>query len=1156
MDTRKVRANTIQRVIFGILFIVVALLMALSCFGAFSKVGSSLKQFWTGTFGLAAYGYAFALLILGVTLVFNIRRKRSIKNLLKHISLFVVAIWALHIYTSSPEMVGNGYGGYLRDTYYAGSTAGGVLFGIPSWPLMKVITPVGALIVVCIGFFTMLFFAYIFPYLRHNVTYSSSSKEGNKKQKKEKIDLTSSPTITSFGSNGSQSIALDVAGADSRLADKNAVGADGYTPMRTTSVNILNESLQGYEQSKLEGGYETQQDLARDILFGDDPSPDLMDRYRIAGDPNLALNDIGASYGAVKKSDFREKLGWNEEAQRQEFISRYTDEPARDVPNYTLDDVMAASKREEEERRKRNEENTNSAMPSFFDLKAEQAKLFRELNTPKPEEPQNTVVQPTHKMETPDINAEKQMAQDTTATSGLRGAVNRAAKGEDIKPKVEENVEKEVEAEAYVEPTTPKISMPAQPPQQEKVQQTVYPQQPQQEQVINYFTNPQGNRVLQEQANKEVAPQPIQQAQPTPPPQPPQQQVVVQPVQPIYIQQPVQPVYVQQPVQQVPPQQPVQQPVQQLWPPVPQQPVQQPAQPVAKPVERSSILDRPVGYTDIERQLIEAEKEEKRKKESIKDKRFEKAVKEMEKIGKEELAKAPKPVQISMEQVKPKKPMRPYKRPPISLLDPPRPAEQQDEDYDEMSRRIEEKFNFFRIQCKVVGTTTGPTFTLYTCDVQMPKGKSVKTILSYETDLAMCMEKESVRILAPIPGTNYVGIEVPNKKRSIVTFSEIVNSQEFKAKGPYAIGVGKDLYGKIHVYDFPKFPHILIAGQTGAGKSCCIGILLCSLLYKATPEELRLILIDPKRTEFGAYNGIPHLLTDEVICDVDKAIRSLNWAVNEMVRRMQFLQDNHCRDVDEYNKKAEDAGLQKLPKILIVVDELADLMQLGQKAVEDAINRIARLARAMGIHMVLATQRPSVDVISGTIKNNLPTRIACKVTSIQDSRTVLDSMGAEKLLGMGDLLYRDPTMANPARIQGGFISNDEVSRIVDFVKQNNDTDFDQSIKDAIWNEEKEDAGDKDSSNKKKDNPNALDEDVIEALRIALESEEGLSISMIQRRSGFGWPRAAKAFDKAQQLGIFGPKDNKSRIKLVISAAEVEEMIRKAESGEDEDGDEE
>lgn len=1155
MDTRKVRANTIQRLIFGILFIVIALLMALSCFGAFAKVGSTLKQFWTGTFGLAAYGYAFALLILGVTLVFNIKRKRSLKNLFKHISLFAVAIWAFHIYTSSPQMVGNSYGGYLRDSYYAGSTAGGVLFGIPSWPLMKVITPVGALIIICIGFFTLIFFAYIFPYLRHNVTYSSSSKEGNKKQKKEKIDLTSSPTITSFGSNGSQSIAIDVAGADSRLADKNAVGADGYTPMRTTSANILNESLQGYEQSKLEGGYENQQDLARDILFGDDPSPELMDRYRIAGDPNLALNDIGASYGAVKKSDFREKLGWNEEAQRQEFISRYVDEPARDVPRYTLDDVIAISQKEEEERKKRNEEN-NSQMPSFYDLKAEQAKLFRELNAPKAEEPQNTVVQPTHKMETPDINAEKKMAQDTTATTGLRGAVNRAAKGEDLRPKQEESVEKEVEAEAYVEPTTPKISIAAQAAQPEKVQQTVYPQQPNQEQVINYFTNPQGNRVLQDQTNKEVAPQPIQQAQPTPPPQQPQQQVVVQPVQPIYIQQPVQPVYVQQPFQQQVPQQPVQQPVQQLWPPVQQQPVQQTAQPIAKPVERSSILDRPVGYTDIERQLIEAEKEEKRRKESIKDKKFEKAVKEMEKIGKEELAKAPKPIQISMEQVKPKKPMRPYKRPPVSLLDPPKPVADQGEDTEALIQAIEEKFQFFNIGCKVVDTTTGPTFTLYRCDVQMPKGRSVATITNIETDLAMCMEKESVRILAPIPGTKYVGIEVPNKNRSTVTFSEIVNSDNFKNKGPYAIGVGKDLYGKIHVYDFPKFPHILIAGQTGAGKSCCIGTLLCSLLYKATPDELRLILIDPKRTEFAAYNGIPHLLTDEVICDVDKAIRSLNWAVNEMVRRMQFLQDNRCRDIDEYNKRCETDGLQKLPKILIVVDELADLMQLGQKAVEDAINRIARLARAMGIHMVLATQRPSVDVISGTIKNNLPTRIACKVTSNADSRTVIDTVGAEKLLGNGDLLYKDPTMANPARIQGAYISNDEVTRIVEFIKNNNDTDFDQSIKDAIWNEEKEEPEDKDSAPKKKENKGGLDEDVIEALKIALESEEGLSISMIQRRSGFGWPRAAKAFDKAQQLGIFGPKDNKSRIKLVISASEVEEMIRKAESGEDEDGDEE
>ena len=1140
MNTRKVRANTIQRVIFGILFIIVALLMALSSFGAFSNVGFAIKRFWIGSFGLAGYGYSLAMLILGVTFVFNIRRKRSAKNLLKHISLFAVAIWALHIYTSSPQMIGNGYGAYLRETYYSGSTAGGLIFGIPSWPLMKVITPVGALIVVSIAFFVLLFFAYIFPYLRHNVTYSSSSKETGKKQKKEKIDLTSSPTITTFNPNGgTQAITIDVAGADSRLADKNAVGADGYTPMQSSSQNILNETLQNYSQTGYEGsGFQSQQDIAKELLFGDNPSPDLMEKYRIAGDPSLGLNDVGSSYGAPKRADFREKLGWDEEALKQEFMSRYTNEPPKDVPNYTLDDIVAANKQEEEERQKNNE--NNGELPSFFDLKAEQAKLFRELNAPKPAE-QNVVVQPTHKMETPDINAAQAMAQDTTATSGLRGVVNRA-KNEDLYKKPEENTTNDVEAEAYVEPTTPRNAVQADNVKNEKVQETVYPQQ---EPIRNYFTNEQGNRVLQENANKDKAPQ-------VAPPQPvapaPQSQVIVQPVQPVYIQQPVQPVYVQQPVQQV---QPVQQQPEQLWPPVPK-PATPAAQPVAKPVERSSILDRPVGYTDFEKELIAQEKEERKKRESIKDRKFERAVKEMEKMGKEDLAKAPKPVQISMEQVPPKKVLRPYKKPPVTLLDPPKPIEDQGEDTAALIQVIEDKFAFFGIKCKVIDTTTGPTFTLYTCNVDMPKGRTVSTIQSYETDLAMVMEKESVRILAPIPGKNAIGIEVPNKKRSIVTFSEIVNSDEFKNKGTYAIGIGKDLYGKIHVYDFPKFPHILIAGQTGAGKSCCIGTLLCSLLYKATPEELRLILIDPKRTEFGAYNGIPHLLTDEVICDVDKAIRSLNWAVNEMVRRAEFLQQNHCRDIDEYNKRCEQDGLTKLPKILIVVDELADLMQLGQKAVEDAINRIARLARAMGIHMVLATQRPSVDVISGTIKNNLPTRIACKVTSQFDSKTVLDSIGADKLLGNGDLLFRDPTMNNPARIQGAFISNEEVARIVEYVKANNDTDFDASIKEAIWNEPKEETSDRDDGKSKKQNDGGLEEDVIEALKVAMESEEGLSISMLQRRLGYGWPRAAKAFDRAIQLGIFGPKDNKSRVKLTVSNDEVWAIINKDQG---EDGDE-
>jgi S-DNA-T family DNA segregation ATPase FtsK/SpoIIIE len=404
------------------------------------------------------------------------------------------------------------------------------------------------------------------------------------------------------------------------------------------------------------------------------------------------------------------------------------------------------------------------------------------------------------------------------------------------------------------------------------------------------------------------------------------------------------------------------------------------------------------------------------------------------------------------------------------------------------------------------------------------------------------MEEESVRVIAPIPGKNAVGVEVPNKKKRMVRLSEVLNSPKFNtSKSPTTFALGVDLYNNVHVGDIKDLPHMLVAGATGAGKSVCINTLLISLLYKASPEDLRLILIDPKRVEMSDYAGLPHLMLDEIICDVDKAIRALNWAIVEMNRRILFLEQNKFRNIEDYNADCEKTGNEKMPRIVLVVDELADLMALGKKAVEDNINRIARLARAVGIHLIVATQRPSVDVVSGTIKNNLPSRIAFHVTAGPDSRTILDAGGAEKLLGNGDMLYMTAKTPMPIRMQGSFVSSEEGKAVVDFIKSNNDSVYDPTVKDQIFKEvsdtpEKEEGRSADKRKQKGQDPVFFD-----ALRIGME--ETISISYLQRKLGLGFQKAARIWDMMKDMGVLVPdeKDPK-RSRVNLTQDEYEELL--------------
>ncbi|MDE6060473.1 MAG: DNA translocase FtsK, partial [Clostridia bacterium] len=374
--------------------------------------------------------------------------------------------------------------------------------------------------------------------------------------------------------------------------------------------------------------------------------------------------------------------------------------------------------------------------------------------------------------------------------------------------------------------------------------------------------------------------------------------------------------------------------------------------------------------------------------------------------------------QVTVEEaIEKTKPRRPYTAPPVSLLKPPVANVDQGDDYEQRKDRILSTLNSFGITGEVIEVQVGPTFTLYKLHVEMPRGRTISYISSLENDISMKIEAESVRIIAPIPGQDAVGIEVPNKNRRAVNISEIIQSPEFnKASDPCTFVLGKDIENKGIVSSVDSLPHVLIAGATGAGKSCGINSLIVSLLYKASPDDVRFILVDPKRVELSVYAGIPHLLMDEIICDADKAIRALTWAEQEMRRRMKFFGEVGYRNIESFNANVQKHGYEKMPRIMVIVDEFADLMSFGGKTVESLVNAIARLARAVGIHLVLATQRPSTDVISGTIKNNFPSRVAFKVTSSFDSKTILDSIGAEKLLGKGDMIFMKTGKTNQ-RIQ-------------------------------------------------------------------------------------------------------------------------------------------
>lgn len=449
------------------------------------------------------------------------------------------------------------------------------------------------------------------------------------------------------------------------------------------------------------------------------------------------------------------------------------------------------------------------------------------------------------------------------------------------------------------------------------------------------------------------------------------------------------------------------------------------------------------------------------------------------------------------------------------------------------ARRLEEILRSFGVTAEVVNIEKGPAITRY--ELQPASGVRVTKIMSLQDDIKMNLAATSIRI-SPIPGKTVIGIEVPNEKVSPVGIKELIKSDKFKNhKSKLAFTVGMDITGNPVVGDIAKMPHVLIAGATGSGKSVCINSLVTSILYKANPNEVKLIMIDPKVVELGVYNGIPHLLIP-VVTDPKKAAGALNWAVMEMQNRYKLFADTEVRNIQGYNEFVMANGEEDkfMPQIVIIIDELADLMMVASKDVENYICRLAQLARAAGIHLVIATQRPSVNVITGLIKANVPSRIAFAVSSQIDSRTILDIVGAEKLLGKGDMLYHPMGESKPIRVQGALVTDKEVERVVNVVKANSTADYDEDIMEHLENVHTGDDTEKDTD------AGDADEMLPQAIEVILEANQA-STSLLQRRLKLGYARAARIVDQMEARGIVGPSEGSKPRQILITKEQFYEM---------------
>jgi len=516
-----------------------------------------------------------------------------------------------------------------------------------------------------------------------------------------------------------------------------------------------------------------------------------------------------------------------------------------------------------------------------------------------------------------------------------------------------------------------------------------------------------------------------------------------------------------------------------------------------------------------------------------------------------DLPEAPTAADIQHEIAKHKIDVSTYRIPPINLLKESNNSANAENAEAEMKNNADilvDTLNSFGVQTRIVDIHRGPTVTRY--ELQPSAGVKISKITGLSDDIALNLAAAGVRIEAPIPGKAAVGVEVPNKVKDIVSIREMIESREFaENKSKLSFVVGKNIDGDVIIGDIAKMPHVIIAGTTGSGKSVCTNSIIMSILYNASPDEVRLVLIDPKMVEFKIYDGIPHLLIP-VVTDPRKAAGALSWAVQEMLKRYKLFADCNVRDLKGYNEMASETdGVELLPQIVIIIDELADLMMAASNEVEDSICRLAQMARAAGMHLIIATQRPTVDVITGLIKANIPSRIALTVSSQVDSRTIIDTAGAEKLLGYGDMLYYPSGIPKPIRVQGCFCSSKEVEAVVEFIKTGGEAEYSSEIIEEIEKNTPAPKADKIASEASAAGDGS-DENIIErAIEVVIDAGQA-STSYLQRKLKLGYARAARIIDELEELGVIGPFEGaKPRSVLITREMWLQRKLNSANSNE-------
>lgn len=519
-----------------------------------------------------------------------------------------------------------------------------------------------------------------------------------------------------------------------------------------------------------------------------------------------------------------------------------------------------------------------------------------------------------------------------------------------------------------------------------------------------------------------------------------------------------------------------------------------------------------------------------------------------EKFGKEPTVAAGENAEVNGEDTDEAIPEKVYEKPPLDCLEVNKNAKslKYEEELKTNATKLVDTLKSFGVETRIVDICRGPSVTRY--EIQPAAGVKISRITNLADDIALNLAAGGIRIEAPIPNKAAVGIEVPNKNRATVTLREIIDTDQYRnAKSKLFVALGKDIAGNCTYADLAKMPHLLVAGTTGSGKSVCLNAMIVSILYNATPDEVKLLMIDPKQVEFTVYNGIPHLIVP-VVSDPRKASGALAWAVTEMLTRYKMFSDNNVRDISGYNSICESIGQPKLPQIVIFIDELSDLMMAAPHEVEDSICRLAQMARAAGMHLVIATQRPSVDVITGLIKANIPSRLSLKVSSQIDSRTIIDSAGAEKLLGNGDMLFYPVGIAKPIRIQGCFLSDKEVETVVDHIKQQEQSAYDDEVmqeieRQAVMDKKKTGGADDDGE----DTETEADEMIPKAIEVVVDAQMA-STTLLQRKLKLGYARAARIIDNLEERGIIGPYEGSKPRKVLISKQQWYEMNALAQGG--------